>query len=72
MPGLPLLFHLLLTKVLILIGLSNNNRHSLLNSSAEAMKEREAEFLQSVFDRTFGDWSDKDWKKVRDQYFKSI
>lgn len=37
-----------------------------------AMKEREAEFLQAVFDRTFGDWSDKDWKKIKAQYFKSI
>ena len=36
------------------------------------MKERESEFLQSVFDRTFGEWSDKDWKKIRDQYYKSI
>ena len=38
----------------------------------QEMKERESEFLQSVFDRTFDDWTDKDWKKVRDQYYKSI
>ena len=38
----------------------------------EAMKEREAEFLQAAFDRTFGDWDEKDWKKVQDQYYKSI
>ena len=38
----------------------------------EAMQEREAEFLQAAFERTFGGWSDKDWKKVRDQYYKSF
>lgn len=38
----------------------------------EAMKEREAEFLKEAFERTFGDWDDKDWKKVADQYYKSM
>jgi len=38
----------------------------------EAMKEREAEFLREAFQRTFGEWDDKDWKKVQKQYYKSL
>lgn len=33
---------------------------------------KEAEFLKEVFDRTFGDWSDKDWKRLEALFFKSI
>lgn len=38
----------------------------------EAWKEKEREFLTTVFERTFGDWSDKDWRKLQTQYFKSM
>ena len=38
----------------------------------EGFEEKESEFLQEVFDRTFGDWSDKDWKRIEKLYFKSI
>ena len=39
------------------------------NSGYEA---KETEFLKAVFDRTFGKWTDKDWKRIEALFFKSI
>ena len=33
---------------------------------------KENEFLEEVFKRTFGDWSDKDWNRIEQMFFKSI
>ena len=38
----------------------------------EGFEAKESEFLQAVFDRTFGDWSDKDWARIEKLFFKSI
>lgn len=35
-------------------------------------KEREAQLIEAVFERTFNDWKDKDWKRFEAEYFKSI
>lgn len=38
----------------------------------DAWKQKEAELLEAVFERTFGDWKDKDWKTFETLYFKSV
>lgn len=38
----------------------------------ENYKDREKEFLEKVFDRTFADWSQKDWDKLEKAFTKSI
>ena len=38
----------------------------------EAMEEKEQQFLEEVFERTFGDWSDKDWKRFESLFLKSV
>lgn len=35
-------------------------------------EEKETEFLTMVFDRAFGEWSDKDWDRLKKVYFKSV
>ncbi len=39
---------------------------------SKAFEEKEKHFLEAVFERTFKDWSDKDWKRLADEYEKSI
>jgi len=38
----------------------------------ESYSAKELEFMQEVFDRTFGDWSEKDWKRLQTLFYKSI
>ncbi len=38
----------------------------------EAMKEREQQFMEEVFERTFGDWSEKDWKRFNSLFLKYV
>lgn len=35
-------------------------------------KEKESRLLQDTFDRTFGGWSDKDWKSFESSYKRMI
>jgi hypothetical protein len=38
----------------------------------EMWKEKEAELLQAAFDKTFENWTEKDWKKLNDAHRKNI
>jgi hypothetical protein len=39
---------------------------------ADEWKEREQELLDLVFEKTFGGWSDKDWRRFETEYLKTI
>jgi RNA polymerase-binding transcription factor DksA len=43
-----------------------------LRERSKKLEAKEQEFLDKVFQHTFGDWSDKDWRRLQDEYFKSI
>ena len=38
----------------------------------EELRDREKEFLEKVFQRTFAGWSEKDWEKLEKSFLKSI
>lgn len=38
----------------------------------ENLRDKEKEFLEKVFERTFADWSSKDWEKFEKDFLKSI
>lgn len=38
----------------------------------ERLKQQEDQLIQQAFERTFGEWTDKDWDRFAKYYFKSI
>ena len=43
-----------------------------LKNRRQALKDKEKEFLQQVFQKTFGDFTDKDWLRLNDDFVKSL
>ena len=45
---------------------------AMIKERSERLRQREKELMEAVFERTFAEWTDKEWDRFAKYYFKSI
>ena len=51
---------------------TEEEEEEMMRKRQEDAKKRESEFIQTLFEHTFGTWAEKDWRRIEADYIKSL